>query len=212
MCCRCWSVRSTGAQLLAARRDREPAPAHQGRAVRGDAAVVQRLRGVYRGNGFVTVPRDSPVGVGCVCVCVVPSVVSALQGGWGCEQRLGGISFRGRHSPRLVVEAAYFKFNSPWWYLALTSPPTTVTPYPLPSTQAKVGKKGLEGSYTVRGIINRIDDTTVSCVLPRPLKHERGSSRSMKSSQLGLASSAERRFSPSLRLFAALVTNPGCLL
>lgn len=47
------------------------------------------------------------------------------------------------------------------------SPPTTVTPYPLPSTQAKVGKKGLEGSYTVRGIINRIDDTTVSYVLPR---------------------------------------------
>lgn len=98
MCCRCWYrcvavvgliVRSTGAQLLAARRDREPAPAHQGRAVRGDAAVVQRLRGVYRGNGFVTVPRDSPVGVGCVCVCVVPSVVSAFAGRMGMRATVG---------------------------------------------------------------------------------------------------------------------------
>eukprot|EP00752_Nemacystus_decipiens_P012396 g10983.t1 len=29
------------------------------------------------------------------------------------------------------------------------------------SIEAKVGKKGFEGSYTVRGIVNRVDDTTV---------------------------------------------------
>lgn len=40
---------SIGAQLLAPRRDREHQEAHQGRTVRGDAAVVQWLRRMHRG-------------------------------------------------------------------------------------------------------------------------------------------------------------------
>lgn len=63
-----WWAFETGAQLLPARRDREPPEAHQGRAIRRDAAVVQRVRGVYRGEWSLRLRlrlRLLLVGAGC---------------------------------------------------------------------------------------------------------------------------------------------------